>query len=316
MRLTGLVRRALRLGVTDVWSTIYNTIKSPTLSPHHNSKHPHKHIKIDDEDLESQFGDEPLLLAHTHHPLIRAMRLLILTALSILLLILILAYIIYRPPTLLIKFFQWHNPSVIFHIPLPASQPIIALTLDDAPSSETGHILDLLKAHNAKATFFIIGSQVSRYPGIVERIHSEGHELGNHAMTDDPSFQLPVSELERQIGEVEQMLPGNANGMKYFRPGSGWFNGRMKERIERLGYRLVLGSVYPHDPQIPRPRLNAWHVLSMVRPGSVVIMHDRRGYSPEQVGLVLKGLDEKGLKVESLGGLLAIAEAEKSKKAG
>ncbi|KAH9212314.1 hypothetical protein DL95DRAFT_391630 [Leptodontidium sp. 2 PMI_412] len=321
VRLSGLLRRALRLGVTDVWSTLYNTIE-PSFSNSNSIipskfKHKQKHIKIDDE--ESQFGDdhdESLPTPHTHFTLSRAMRLLFITALAIILTLLILAYIIYRPPGLLIKFLQWHNDSVIFHVPLPASQRVIALTLDDAPSSETGKILDLLKAHNAKATFFIIGSQVSRYPGVVERIHAEGHELGNHAMTDDPSFQLPLSELERQIGEVETLLPPNRNGLKYFRPGSGWFNGRMKERVEGLGYRLVLGGVYPHDPQIPRPGLNAWHVLSMVKPGSVVIMHDRRSYSAEQVGLVLKGLDEKGFKVESLGRLLAVAEGQNSKKAG
>ncbi|KAH7333232.1 carbohydrate esterase family 4 protein [Rhexocercosporidium sp. MPI-PUGE-AT-0058] len=315
MRLSGLIRRTLRLGVTDVWSTLYNTINSTTSSKAH-QKHKYKHIKIDDE--ESQFGDDhpPLHPLLTRRTLSHTMRLLLLIPLTILLTLFILAYIIYRPPNLLIKFLQWKNPSVIFHVPLPASQRVIALTLDDAPSSETGAILDLLKAHNAKATFFIIGSQVARYPGVVERIHAEGHELGNHAMTDDPSFQLPLSELERQIGEVETHLPENANRMKYFRPGSGWFNARMKERIERLGYRLVLGGVYPHDPQIARPRLNAWHVLSMVRPGSVVIMHDRRAYSAEQVGLVLKGMDERGFKVESLGGLLTVAEAQKSKKAG
>ncbi|KAG4429194.1 hypothetical protein IFR05_015328 [Cadophora sp. M221] len=323
VRLSGLLRRALRLGVTDVWLTLYNTIERSFSNTSPNSiipskfKHKQKHIKIDDE--ESQFGDdhdESLPSPRTHHALSRAMRLLFITALAIFLILLILIYIIYRPPGLIIRFLQWKNENVIFHIPLPASERVIALTLDDAPSSETGKILDLLKAHNAKATFFIIGSQVSRHPGIVERIHAEGHELGNHAMTDDPSFQLPLSELERQIGEVETLLPPNGNGLKYFRPGSGWFNGRMKERIEGLGYRLVLGSVYPHDPQIPRPGLNAWHVLSMVRPGSVVIMHDRRSYSAEQVGLVLKGMDEKGFKVESLGGLLAIAEAQNGKKAG
>lgn len=307
MRLSTLVRRALRLRVTDVWSMFYTTAQlsfpgSPT---------PVKHIKIDDE--ESQYDEEPLL--PKRHQLYRTMRLLFVIPIPIILLLLSIAYIIYKPPTLVIRFLQWNNDNVIFHVPLPSNQRIVALTIDDAPSAETGKILDLLKSHNAKATFFIIGAQVSRYPGLVERIHAEGHELGNHAWTDDPSFKLPLSELERQIKEVEALLPPNANGMKYFRPGSGWFNGKMKERIEGLGYRLALGSVYPHDPQIPNPRWNSWHVLSMVKPGSVIIMHDRRGYSAEQLGLVLKGLAEKGWTVESLGGLLAFAQAqEKAKK--
>ncbi|KAL2065810.1 hypothetical protein VTL71DRAFT_3480 [Oculimacula yallundae] len=312
MRIRGLIRRTRRSGVFDIWSSIYSTIQRPFSNGSQNQRSRYKHIKIDDE--ESQFGDKPLHSLKSHKPLNRTMRLLILIPVFIILTILILAYIIYRPPNLLIRYFQYHNPGVIFHVPLPPSQRVIALTLDDAPSSETPKILDLLKAHNATATFFIIGSQALRYPEIIKRIHAEGHELGNHAMTDDPSFALPLSELSRQIKEVEAMLPANANGLRYFRPGSGWFNAGMLERVEKLGYKLVLGSVYPHDPQIAKPRLNAWHVLSMIRPGSVVIMHDRRGYSAEQVERVLRGLDEKGFKAVSVGGLLALKEGEEKKK--
>lgn len=75
-----------------------------------------------------------------------------------------------------------------------------------------------------------------------------------------------------------------------------------------LGYRMVLGSVYPHDAQIHGARRNARHVLSMVRPGAVVIMHDRRGHSVEQLTLVLEGLAEKGYEVVCLGKLLKIKE--------
>ncbi|PBP26023.1 chitooligosaccharide deacetylase [Diplocarpon rosae] len=299
MRLNSLTRKLRRLGITDVWFAIYTLSQrsfpgSPSIR---------KHIKIDDE--ESQCDAE--LLRTQHHPIYRAMIRLLYIVMPIVLLLLSIAYIVYRPPNLVIRLLQWHNGNVIFHVPLSASQRVVALTIDDAPSSETRQILDLLRSHHAKATFFVIGSQVARYPGLVERIHAEGHELGNHAWTDDPSFQLPLSELERQIQDVESLLPANANGAKYFRPGSGWFTARMKERIERLGYRVALGSVYPHDPQIPKPRWNAWHVLSMVRPGSVVIVHDRRAYSAEQLRLILEGLGQRKFGVESLGGLLALA---------
>ncbi|CZT01915.1 hypothetical protein WAI453_007883 [Rhynchosporium graminicola] len=305
MRLSGLIRRTRRLGVFNIWSSIYSKLNT-------NHRRKHKHIKIDDE--ESQFNKEPLHTFKAHG--YRTMYLLILIPLLIILTLLILAYIIYRPPHLLIRYLQHHNPSVVFHVPLPASQRIVALTLDDAPSSETPHILDLLKAHNATATFFIIGSQALQHPKIIQRIHAEGHELGNHAMTDSPSFRLPLSELSHQIAEVDALLPGNSNSMKYFRPGSGWFNAGMRERVERAGYRLVLGGVYPHDPQIARPRLNAWHVLSLVRPGSVVVMHDRRAYSVEQARRVLEGLERRGYRAVSVGGLLAVAEVEARKKGG
>ena len=209
---------------------------------------------------------------------------------------------------------QWKNPDVLFQVSLPLNQKVAALTIDDAPSSETSRMLDLLKAYGAKATFFIIGGQTIAYPDLVQRMHDEGHETGNHAWFDEPSIKLPLTELERQIQEVEALLPPNANSAKYFRPGSGFWNKKMLERIKKLGYRVVLGCIYPHDPQIHSAKVNSAHVLSMVRSGGIIIMHDRRPYSADQLELILNGLTAEGWNIVSLGGLLQIAEEGNVKK--
>lgn len=187
---------------------------------------------------------------------------------------------------------------------------MVALTIDDAPSSETGRILDILQKYNAKATFFVIGSQVISHPDpeILQRIHDEGHEMGNHAWRDEPSINLPTSELQQQMMDVEKMLIPNKNGIKYFRPGSGYFNNKMLEMVKRMGYRTVLGDIFPFDPVIPNARVNAKHILSMLKSGGIIIVHDRRSYSPEQLEIALKGMQERGWRAESLGGLLRIAE--------
>jgi peptidoglycan/xylan/chitin deacetylase (PgdA/CDA1 family) len=238
----------------------------------------------------------------------------LLSLLILIVVLVVLAYIIYKPPKIIFTFLQWKNPDVLFQLDVPKSQRVVALTIDDAPSSETAKMLDLLKTYEAKATFFIIGSQVSAHP-LLQRMHDEGHETGNHAWRDEPSFKLPLSELEQQIKEVEELLPPNPKSAKYFRPGSGFFNRKMVDRLKSLGYRVVLGCIYPHDPQIHNPRINAAHILSMVRPGGIIIMHDRRSYSPKQLELILKGLKAEGWNVVSLGGLLEIAgEGEDRRK--
>ena len=302
MRLRSLFRRALNLNVTTIWSSLWDQL--------HSQGTPTKHIKIDDEECHSDKNYTSTFKQHT--TIVSILKMLFLLLSAILLLVVIIAYTVYKPPTALVRFFQWYNPDVLFHVPLPASSKTIALSFDDAPSTHTARILDLLQEHNFKATFFIIGSQTARYPQLLRRIVEEGHELGNHAWNDEPSFQLPLSELERQIGGVEAILPVNRNGAKYFRPGSGFFNQGMVELMGRLGYRMVLGSIYPHDPQIHHPRMNAKHVLSMLKPGGIVIMHDRRDYSAEQVELVLKGLREKGWQGMSVGGLLEFASGKAS----
>jgi peptidoglycan/xylan/chitin deacetylase (PgdA/CDA1 family) len=236
---------------------------------------------------------------------------LLLLLLTLLIILLLIAYIIYKPPGPLITYLQHKYPSIIFQA--STSQRVVALTIDDAPSPYTAQILDLLKTYDAKATFFIIGSQVTSSPthrALLDRIHAEGHETGNHAWRDEPSVSLPLSELKHQISEVEALLPPNENGKKYFRPGSGFWSKGMLDVVEGMGYRTVLGSVYPHDAQISNVRVTTGHVLSMVREGAVVIVHDRRAYSVEELGRILKGLKERGWRVESLGGLLRIAEEE------
>ncbi|TAQ88557.1 hypothetical protein B7494_g3088 [Chlorociboria aeruginascens] len=301
-----LVRRVRRLGLRNI-SQVQRWLSGPNI--------PKKHIKIDDEE---SLQDDHKYRPNLQSTYIRMIKMALFSLFALLILLFLIGYTIYKPPLLLIRSLQWKYPDVLFHIPLPPTKRVVALTLDDAPSSETAKILDLLKAYGAKATFFVIGKQIASHPGILERMHAEGHEIGNHAWADEPSFKLPLAELQQQIEDVEALLPPNQTQPgaetppKYFRPGSGFFHEKMVKKVKSMGYRLVLGSIYPHDPQIPKPSLNAKHVLSMLRPGGIIIMHDRRSYSAEQVELVLKGLSEKGWKAESLGEVLSIAKGQHS----
>jgi len=90
----------------------------------------------------------------------------------------------------------------------------------------------------------------------------------------------------------------------------------MVERVKKLGYRTVLGCIFPHDPQIWSPWVNSRHVLSMVREGGIIILHDRRGHSAPQLEMMLEGLGERRWEVVSLGGLIEVADRVKGKKSG
>ena len=61
----------------------------------------------------------------------------------------------------------------------------IAITFDDGPTPITNEVLDILKKHNAKATFFCIGKQIRQHPDIFKRIIAEGHLIGNHSYSHD-----------------------------------------------------------------------------------------------------------------------------------
>ncbi|KAF2103891.1 polysaccharide deacetylase [Rhizodiscina lignyota] len=217
-------------------------------------------------------------------------------------------YFIYKPPTFLIRYFQRRWPDVLWNV--PTESKIVALTIDDGPSEYTTEIMRLLKENEAAATFFIIGGQVSGREKVLQDLIRNGNELGNHAMHDEPSRSLSDNTLVEEIHSVEEMLSHAYSAVdiapppKYFRPGSGFFSTKMRETLKRLGYRLVLGSVYPHDPQISMWKVNANHILSMVRPGSIIICHDRRPWTVPMLKTVLPELRQRGYRIMTVTELL------------
>ncbi|KAL4951118.1 hypothetical protein BDW69DRAFT_44683 [Aspergillus filifer] len=276
-------------------------------------------------------------------------------------------YIIYKPPNLLVSYFARKYPDILWHVPnlKPGTQPIVALTIDDAPTEFTPAILDVLRENDAKATFFLIGDHIPGREGLMRDAVNEGHELANHAMHDEPSKDLTDQELSAQIqavqsriqriyamaghgaeahdevriedleqdslfasgagsdssgrmsargvenaegqglSEVGESIPAVPGGPgRYFRPGSGFFTDRMRALVQRHGFRLVLGSVYPHDPQISVPWVNAAHVLSMVKPGSIIIVHDRRPWTAPMLATVLPELKRRGYRIGTVSDLL------------
>lgn len=176
--------------------------------------------------------------------------------------------------------------------------------------------MEILAANGATATFFVIGSQVNGREAILRDLVRNGHELGNHAMYDEPSRALSDDALISQITSVEEMIDkayasvGLNPPPRYFRPGSGFFHERMRRVLQQLGYRLVLGSIYPHDPQIPYWRVNARHILSMLRPGGIVICHDRRKRTAPMLRRVLPEIKRRGYRVVSVSELLDEAKGQ------
>lgn len=217
-------------------------------------------------------------------------------------------YMIYKPPNLLVSYCQYRWPYVLWRVQLPSKS--IALTIDDGPSEYTREVMQILAANEATATFFIIGSQVAGRESILVDLVRNGNELANHAMHDEPSRSLSDARLTDEIQSVEEMIHSAYAAAetepppKYFRPGSGFFSERMRRVLDSLNYRLVLGSIYPHDPQIPFWRANARHILSMIRRGGIIICHDRRSWTPPMLRQILPELRRRGYRIVAITELL------------
>jgi peptidoglycan/xylan/chitin deacetylase (PgdA/CDA1 family) len=223
-------------------------------------------------------------------------------------LVLLVLCIVYHPPHFIIRLCKRRWPNVIWDI--KTDQRVVALTVDDGPTEYTRAIARILKENDCHATFFIIGSHVTGREDTLGGLVRDGHELANHAMRDEASRGLPVNVLESQMYEVEALIQNTYRAAKverapkYFRPGSGFFSTAMLRMVQKMGYQLVLGSIYPHDPQIPFWRVNSWHVLSLLRPGAVIICHDGREWTIPMLCKVLPEIRKRGCRVVTVTELL------------
>jgi peptidoglycan/xylan/chitin deacetylase (PgdA/CDA1 family) len=188
------------------------------------------------------------------------------------------------------------------------SRRAVALTLDDGPDpATTPALLDLLRQHRAHATFFVLAANVPGNEALLQRLVDEGHELGNHLATDEPSILLGAQGFQRAAEQAHNLLEPFGT-VRWLRPGSGWYNGHMLETAARYGYRVALGSVYPLDAMLPFPGLAARYILWRARPGSIIVLHEVGGRGERTLRTleaVLPELTRRGYEVVTLSELAA-----------
>lgn len=212
-------------------------------------------------------------------------------------------------PNLVVEWARGNSPEVVFSAEV--TEPVIGLSIDDGPSEATPEILEVLRRHEARATFFLIGRELESRPALAERILEEGHEVGHHMMEDRPSRELPLEEFEERFEAMDRLLEP-LGGSLLFRPGSGWYSDGMVEMAGSRGYRTVLGSIYPFDAHLPWPRFHAWYVLESVSPGAIVVLHDgpERGLrTAEALRSILPELVRRGYRVVPVSELLELEAA-------
>ena len=180
--------------------------------------------------------------------------------------------------------------------PSGSARPVVHLTFDDGPQPQwTPQILAVLARYHARATFFVLGQQAQRYPGLIQAIVSGGHTVANHTFSHASlrgiGRDLFVSEVQR----TQVVLRGI--GTACLRPPYGAIDGAGRGYAAELGYRIVLWDVDPRDWTRPGSALIAAHVLQRVRPGSIVLLHDGGGSRAQTVAAldtILRQLTARG----------------------
>ena len=161
-----------------------------------------------------------------------------------------------------------------------ASRPCVALTFDDGPSPEvTPRVLDILRQGQAKATFFVVGRQVELNPSLARRVTHEGHALGNHTYSHPSLFCfLSPGRLREEIERAQDTIH-RVTGVRprHFRSPVGQRHPILKLALERAGLELVLWRLRTYDTRAVTSETLRRRILERVRPGAIVLMHDRSG---------------------------------------
>lgn len=176
--------------------------------------------------------------------------------------------------------------DVIWEVPSYKKQ--VAITFDDGPDPVyTSQILDVLKEQDVHATFFLIGKRVEKYPEIVKRELNEGHEIGNHTY-NHPSFHaISRHKVVDETRKTEHLLDPahHTDYIKLFRPPGGTVTENNLKILKKEGYKIILWSWHqdPRDWTNPGAERIARHILTNIRNGDIILLHDSGGNRSQTV---------------------------------
>lgn len=155
------------------------------------------------------------------------------------------------------------------------NEKVIALTFDDGPDEHyTPKILKLLSRHRIKATFFLLGARVEKYPSVVQDIHDAGHAIGNHTYWHPELTKTGVANMVWEINKNEKAIE-NAIGIKtdLFRAPYGALNEDLVKKLAELDYRGIGWSIDSEDWRDLTKEEVRMNIINHLHPGAIILMH-------------------------------------------
>lgn len=182
----------------------------------------------------------------------------------------------------------------------------IAISFDAAWGSQyTDEILDILDKNNVKATFFLVGNWVDKYPEKVKKIHDKGHEIGNHSTTHPHFTQLTNQKIKEEILITSDKIK-NITGKKtnLFRPPFGDYNSQVVKSVKDTGHSVIQWDVDSMDWTNPGEDAIFTRVTKKATNGSIVLFHNNAEETPKVLDKIIKELKSEGYNLVKISDLL------------
>ncbi|MBT2655785.1 polysaccharide deacetylase family protein [Bacillus sp. ISL-18] len=178
-------------------------------------------------------------------------------------------------------------------------QKVVALTFDDGPTKNVEDILPLLKAYNAKATFFLIGQEIEKNLAEAKRIAAAGHQIGNHSYSHQRMVFKSPSFIQEEIEKTDQLIrQAGFQGEIDFRPPNGKKLVGLPYYLHKHDRDTITWSIEP-DSYYSSSTDKIHDVDKKVKPGSIILIHpmyDKSGEEQKTIKGILQTLSNKGYK--------------------
>ena len=190
----------------------------------------------------------------------------------------------------------------------------VALTFDDGPSGRfTRRLLDGLEERGAKATFFLCGYWVEKYPEEVKKIAEAGHDLGNHSATHPHMAQQTADQITEELQKCHKNVKDLTGiEMDLFRPPFGEYDNEVIETAAQNGYYTIQWDIDSLDWKEQGAEAEINQVLNHkhLGNGSIILFHNDAKYTPQVLDTILKGLKNKGFDIVPISELIHRGEYE------
>ena len=175
-------------------------------------------------------------------------------------------------------------------------QKMLSISFDAAWGNEdTPQLIDILSRYNVKATFFVVGDWVDRYPESVKALHDAGHEIMNHSNTHAHLPQLSAQEITKDLNACNDKIEA-ITGVRptLIRPPYGDYDDNSIRAIRSMGMEPIQWDVDSLDWKDLSAGEITKRVTSKVQPGSIVLFHNAAKHTPEALPTIIETLLQEG----------------------
>lgn len=181
----------------------------------------------------------------------------------------------------------------------------VALSFDDGPDAMTERCLTVCDELGVRATFFVIGAQAERDPGLIRAIASRGHELAGHGYTHRPFPTLSRAELDDELRRTADRIPPSRTPRPLVRPPRGHVTPRSLFDVAAAGFATALWSIDSDDCRSTDPAIVAARMTpGAVRSGAIVLLHEGQAWTLEALRIAVPRLREAHFELVTVGEIL------------